>query len=285
MRQRAFCLPENRTRIKDAPMSKTETAAQGFNHTDLYRLDGKDSPGCAQFLMACSISWPCSLPTSRLFLSSRAPPALIPTTTGSLSCKAPCSLRHWHARSTVSSCRAVSVRDCLLFMGISFTFVTVLCGVAATYGFNAAIGAIMVGGLIEGVLGLFAKYWRWLISPIVAAVVVTSIGFSLLGWCRIVWRRLRASRFRIAAKISRSAASRLSRVWCSRLWRRAKNQAAFGFVWPGHWLYCGTLHGYGRFFRGSLPQKPVSIPNSCPLPRVPSLGNSGGYAHLLGFRD
>ena len=68
-----------------------------------------------------------------------------------------------------------------IVMGISFTFVTVLCGVAATYGFNAAIGAIMVGGLIEGVLGLFAKYWRWLISPIVAAVVVTSIGFSLLS--------------------------------------------------------------------------------------------------------
>ena len=30
-------------------------------------------------------------------------------------------------------------------------------------------------------LGLFAKYWRRIISPIVAAVVVTSIGFSLLG--------------------------------------------------------------------------------------------------------
>ena len=34
---------------------------------------------------------------------------------------------------------------------------------------------------IEGVLGLFAKYWRRIISPIVAAVVVTAIGFSLLG--------------------------------------------------------------------------------------------------------
>lgn len=68
-----------------------------------------------------------------------------------------------------------------IVMGISFTFVTVLCGVAAVYGYNAAIGAIIVGGVIEGVLGLFAKYWRRIISPIVAAVVVTSIGFSLLG--------------------------------------------------------------------------------------------------------
>ncbi len=68
-----------------------------------------------------------------------------------------------------------------IVMGISFTFVTVLCGIAATYGYNVAIGAIIVGGIIEGVLGLFARYWRRIISPIVAAVVVTSIGFSLLG--------------------------------------------------------------------------------------------------------
>lgn len=68
-----------------------------------------------------------------------------------------------------------------IVMGISFTFVTVLCGIAATYGYATAIGAIMVGGIIEGVLGLFARYWRRIISPIVAAVVVTSIGFSLLG--------------------------------------------------------------------------------------------------------
>lgn len=68
-----------------------------------------------------------------------------------------------------------------IVMGISFTFVTVLAGVVATYGIGAAMGAIIVGGCIEGVLGLFARYWRKLITPIVAAVVVTSIGFSLLS--------------------------------------------------------------------------------------------------------
>ena len=68
-----------------------------------------------------------------------------------------------------------------IVMGISFTFVTVLAGVVATYGMGAAMGAIIVGGCIEGVLGLFARYWRKLITPIVAAVVVTSIGFSLLS--------------------------------------------------------------------------------------------------------
>ena len=35
-----------------------------------------------------------------------------------------------------------------IVMGISFTFVTVLCGIVATYGYSTAIGAIMVGGLI-----------------------------------------------------------------------------------------------------------------------------------------
>ena len=68
-----------------------------------------------------------------------------------------------------------------IVMGISFTFVTVLTSVAVTYGYGAALGAVIVGGIIEGVLGLFARYWRRIIAPIVAAVVVTSIGFSLLG--------------------------------------------------------------------------------------------------------
>jgi NCS2 family nucleobase:cation symporter-2 len=38
-----------------------------------------------------------------------------------------------------------------------------------------------VGGILEGLLGCCAKYWRKIISPIVAACVVTAIGFSLLS--------------------------------------------------------------------------------------------------------
>ena len=68
-----------------------------------------------------------------------------------------------------------------IVMGISFTFVSVACTIAATQGYGALVGAVIVGGLIEGVLGLFARWWRRIITPIVAAVVVTSIGFSLLG--------------------------------------------------------------------------------------------------------
>lgn len=66
-----------------------------------------------------------------------------------------------------------------IVMGVSFTFVTILSTIAANYGYPTVIGCVMIGGIFEGTLGLFAKYWRKLISPIVAACVVTVIGFSL----------------------------------------------------------------------------------------------------------
>lgn len=68
-----------------------------------------------------------------------------------------------------------------IVMGISFTFVSVFCFVGPSYGYGAIIGATLVGGILEGILGLFAKYWTKLITPVVAASVVTSIGFSLLS--------------------------------------------------------------------------------------------------------
>lgn len=68
-----------------------------------------------------------------------------------------------------------------IVMGISFTFVSVFCYVGPQWGYEAVIGAVIVGGIVEGLLGFFAKYWRGLISPIVSACVVTAIGFSLLS--------------------------------------------------------------------------------------------------------
>ncbi|MBR5286010.1 MAG: purine permease [Clostridia bacterium] len=68
-----------------------------------------------------------------------------------------------------------------IVMGISFTFVSVFCYIASQWGYDAVIGAVIVGGIFEGLLGLFAKYWRRIIAPIVSACVVTAIGFSLLS--------------------------------------------------------------------------------------------------------
>lgn len=67
-----------------------------------------------------------------------------------------------------------------IVMGVSFTFVTVLSAVALNYGYPAVIGAVICGGIFEGFIGLFAKYWRKIISPIVASSVVIAIGYSLL---------------------------------------------------------------------------------------------------------
>jgi len=65
-------------------------------------------------------------------------------------------------------------------MGVSFTFVAILSYIAANYGYSVVVGAIIIGGFIEGSLGLLAKYWKRFISPIVSACVVLAIGFSLL---------------------------------------------------------------------------------------------------------
>lgn len=49
-------------------------------------------------------------------------------------------------------------------MGISFTFLAA-CLATASQDYGIMVGAIIVGGLFEGVLGLTAKYWRKIISP------------------------------------------------------------------------------------------------------------------------
>lgn len=68
-----------------------------------------------------------------------------------------------------------------IVMGVSFTFVTILSYVAASYGYPAVVGAVLVGGIVEGTLGLLAKYWRKIITPVVSASVVTAIGYSLFS--------------------------------------------------------------------------------------------------------
>jgi NCS2 family nucleobase:cation symporter-2 len=68
-----------------------------------------------------------------------------------------------------------------IIMGVSFTFVAVLCSVGAAYGYPAVVGAILVGGIFEGCLGLTARYWRHLVTPVVSATVVTTTGITLLA--------------------------------------------------------------------------------------------------------
>ncbi|KAB8293562.1 nucleobase:cation symporter-2 family protein [Bifidobacterium avesanii] len=65
--------------------------------------------------------------------------------------------------------------------GISFTYVAAAIAIVSDKGYGAVVGAVLVGGLLEVVLGLTAQWWRRFVPPIVSAIVVTSIGFSLLS--------------------------------------------------------------------------------------------------------
>ena len=68
-----------------------------------------------------------------------------------------------------------------IVMGVSFTFVTILSYVGAQYGYGAVVGAVIVGGIFEGLVGLSAKYWKRFLTPVVSACVVIAIGLSLLS--------------------------------------------------------------------------------------------------------
>ena len=67
-----------------------------------------------------------------------------------------------------------------IVMGLSFTFLAA-CMAAASRDYGIMIGAIIVGGLFEGVLGLTAHYWRKIISPLLSSCVVVAIGLSILN--------------------------------------------------------------------------------------------------------
>ena len=67
-----------------------------------------------------------------------------------------------------------------IVMGISFTFLSLAIVIGTTQGMGTLMCAVVIGGIVEGILGLFPKYWTKLIPHVVAATVVTAIGFSLL---------------------------------------------------------------------------------------------------------
>lgn len=73
-----------------------------------------------------------------------------------------------------------------IIMGTSSGFIGVFNGVAATMGsgiltYGAMMGASIVGGVFEGVLGFFLKPLRKFFPPVVTGTVVLSIGLSLIS--------------------------------------------------------------------------------------------------------
>lgn len=69
-----------------------------------------------------------------------------------------------------------------IVMGVSFTFLGSLLTICTNpaLGYEGMVGAVILGGIFEGLVGLSAKYWRKYLTPVVSACVVISIGLSLL---------------------------------------------------------------------------------------------------------
>ena len=65
-------------------------------------------------------------------------------------------------------------------MGTSSGFIGTAQAIGAQYGYGSIIGATLVGGIIELVLGFFIKPLKKLFPPIVTSLVIISIGLSLL---------------------------------------------------------------------------------------------------------
>ena len=69
-----------------------------------------------------------------------------------------------------------------IVMGVSFTFLGSLLMICTNpdLGYEGMIGAIILGGIFEGVVGLSAQYWKKYLTPVVSSCVVIAIGLSLL---------------------------------------------------------------------------------------------------------
>lgn len=70
-----------------------------------------------------------------------------------------------------------------IVMGVSFTFLGSMLIICTNpqLGYEGMIGAVILGGIFEGLVGLSAKYWKRFLTPVVSACVVIAIGLSLLS--------------------------------------------------------------------------------------------------------
>lgn len=68
-----------------------------------------------------------------------------------------------------------------IVMGTAFAFVPTLSTIAAAYGLPAVFGGILVGAIVEIIMGLLIKPSQKIISPVVIGAVLVTIGIKLLG--------------------------------------------------------------------------------------------------------
>ena len=70
-----------------------------------------------------------------------------------------------------------------IVMGVSFTFLGSLLMICTNpaLGYEGMVGAVILGGIFEGLVGLCCRYWKRFLTPVVSACVVIAIGLSLLS--------------------------------------------------------------------------------------------------------
>lgn len=67
-----------------------------------------------------------------------------------------------------------------IVVGSNFTFVPLIITIGNNYGYEAVLGAALVGGIFEAILGFFIQRIRKFFPSVVTGVIVLSIGLSLL---------------------------------------------------------------------------------------------------------
>lgn len=80
-----------------------------------------------------------------------------------------------------------------IVMGVSFTFLGSLLMICTNpdLGYEGMVGAVIAGGIFEGIVGLSARYWKRFLTPVVSACVcyrdwtiITICWNEFLGWRR-----------------------------------------------------------------------------------------------------
>lgn len=67
-----------------------------------------------------------------------------------------------------------------IVMGTSNAFIPTVVGIAGRYGIGAVLGASFLGGILEVILGSFLPKLKRIFTPLVMAVVVMTIGLTLI---------------------------------------------------------------------------------------------------------
>ena len=134
-----------------------------------------------------------------------------------------------------------------IVMGVSFTFLGSLLMICTNpeLGYEGMVGAVIAGGIFEGLVGMSAKYWKRFLTPVVSACVVIAIGLSLLSVGMDSWGVVSSS-----GRIFHTGCVSGCPLSVKRCIQEPERTGWSGlWVSSVHCIYCGGDCTDGRFFR------------------------------------